>query len=530
MLDWGLEDALQCVLDHLPPLALGRLAACSSRLRDVVRRGMLQPLEQLRGVMRSPPGALRNWRFVRLGAGTSASGCGMGGFATHLSSAHAASCEQLLYRATNLQAISIAGRCPVPILRRICVSATCARNYRFCTGTLRSEAAVHAALEVIAQLPLGKGRGVGLGFLHALETERVLELAMGRIVKLASLRRLTLRGAALTVSQFTALVRAAADAYLPLLQDLSLQSCGLTDQHIVEADAGGERTLARACSRLSRLFLRDNDFASEEASTLLVESCGGLGVADSSALRCLSLSASLDTPSVAPHAWRMLFAGARRLRFLDLSHTNMSDDSAVHLARAARTGSRLECLDLEGNDITQVGARAVFAALRASASLLSQLNLSCNQMSTLGIAERHICFPNAFAGLERLDLSQNMLGSCAVRQLAMCTNPHSCRYVCISFAYNILCDLSVKYVCDIIRKAPLLKMLNLQGNHMGTLGSFLSLQAALNEWAATPQRQLLLAENNFDPMLCRASTCTKHSIVLVDEDEEDECDLDMWLL
>ena len=80
----------------------------------------------------------------------------------------------------------------------------------------------------------------------------------------------------------------------------------------------------------------------------------------------------------------LIFSGIHQINLLNLSYTNMKDESAKALFQCLCRGGRIEVLTLRGNKITDEAAQSVFDFLNSNKTLKG-LDLSLNKITDEGV-------------------------------------------------------------------------------------------------------------------------------------------------
>ena len=108
---------------------------------------------------------------------------------------------------------------------------------------------------------------------------------------------------------------------------------------------------------------------------------GGCNMTDSSAhalSQLLYSNTSLETldlmgnPAITSDGWATIFRGLaenRRLETLVLDYNKISDETIRHLASAIKQNSSIKAIDLEGNNIGELGAECLLDALGKNRSI-----------------------------------------------------------------------------------------------------------------------------------------------------------------
>ncbi|KAL3505888.1 hypothetical protein ACH5RR_031270 [Cinchona calisaya] len=164
----------------------------------------------------------------------------------------------------------------------------------------------------------------------------------------------------------------------PLLQDFRCSSTRVgSEGGIALSEALG------TCTHLRKLDLRDNMFGVEA------------GIA-------LSMALSLH----------------ENLTEVYLSYLNLEDEGAVAIADALKsTAPSLEVLEMAGNDITAEAAPALAACIAAK-QLLTELNLSENELKDDGAIQISKALEEGHDNLKEVDISTNSLRRAGARTLA----------------------------------------------------------------------------------------------------------------
>ena len=139
----------------------------------------------------------------------------------------------------------------------------------------------------------------------------------------------------------------------------------------------------------------------------------------------------------------------RKLKWLDLSLNNLTDNAAKDLAAALKhSNCKLESLGLSHNNLTDNAAKDLAAALKYSNCKLESLYLSVNNLTDNAAKDFAGALKHSNCKLESLDLSVNNLTDNAAKDLAAALKHSNCKLESLYLSRNKFTEEGRQYLTD----------------------------------------------------------------------------------